>query len=181
LTRINLGCNRWKLAGFVNLDIDPAVQPDQVCDVAHLHYGDETVDEIYAGHMLEHFHFKDRDAVLQEWRRVLVQGGRITVTVPDIEKGIEEQRRSAITEEWLQQIAFGSIDYGGHWQVFTAKTILALMGRHFQDVDELETCPYVVAAVRWQTIVTGVKGGFPQPEKVSANAPRNLNPLKFDL
>jgi hypothetical protein len=44
---------------------------------------DESVDEIYASHVLEHFSAKDTPAVVNEWARVLKPGGRMRIAVPD--------------------------------------------------------------------------------------------------
>jgi predicted SAM-dependent methyltransferase len=43
-----------------------------------------TVDEIYAGHLLEHFPFIDGMKALYYWYSLLKDGGTISVTVPDI-------------------------------------------------------------------------------------------------
>ena len=70
--KLNLGCNDFKLKGFINIDIDPRVNPDVVADVCKLPYEDNSVEEIYAGHVLEHIPMYI-DA-LKEWHRVLQPG-----------------------------------------------------------------------------------------------------------
>jgi predicted SAM-dependent methyltransferase len=41
---------------------------------------------LYASHVLEHFDFQGEVvAVLQEWKRVLVPGGRLYLSVPDLD------------------------------------------------------------------------------------------------
>jgi len=45
-----------------------------------------TFTEIYASHVLEHFDYKDAlQAALIEWNRVLEPGGRLWVSVPDMD------------------------------------------------------------------------------------------------
>jgi predicted SAM-dependent methyltransferase len=85
--RLNLGCGKppWHLKGFVNVDQDPGVQPDLVCDILDLPYEEETVDEIYAGHILEHFDWKEGEVALQYWLTLLKPGGKISVVVPDFD------------------------------------------------------------------------------------------------
>jgi len=40
-------------------------------------------DRIYAGHVLEHFHYEDGIEALRYWYSLLRPGGRISVCVPD--------------------------------------------------------------------------------------------------
>ncbi len=46
-----------------------------------LAYKDESVDEIYASHVLEHFPYNKTQEVLNDWVRVLKPGGRIRIPV----------------------------------------------------------------------------------------------------
>jgi hypothetical protein len=80
--RINLGCGTFQLKGFVNIDREESVAPDIVCDVLDLPYNEDTVDEIYAGHILEHFDWLDGLRALRYWRTILKPGGKISVSVP---------------------------------------------------------------------------------------------------
>jgi predicted SAM-dependent methyltransferase len=41
------------------------------------------VDEIYAGHVLEHFDWRDGERALGHWVSMLRPGGKISVSVPD--------------------------------------------------------------------------------------------------
>ena len=83
--RLNLGCGRFKMAGFVNVDQYESVNPDLLCDATALPYKIGTVDEIYCGHMLEHMDYHEGQAALKYWHCLLKSGGKITVTVPDID------------------------------------------------------------------------------------------------
>ena len=48
-------------------------------------FPDACFEEIYASHCLEHLDFRGEiEAALREWHRVLVPGGRIFVSVPDL-------------------------------------------------------------------------------------------------
>jgi len=46
-------------------------------------FGDDTVDEIYASHVLEYFSRSEATDVLKEWNRVLKPGGILRLSVPD--------------------------------------------------------------------------------------------------
>ena len=81
--RLNLGSGSFRLAGFENWDEDPETPADRHFHVPPIPLEDGTVEEIYAGHLLEHFEPDEADALLKECRRVLVPGGRLGVVVPD--------------------------------------------------------------------------------------------------
>ncbi len=81
--RLNCGCGMFKIRGYVNIDSDPEVQPDLVATLPPLPYSDEEVDEVYAGHFLEHLGYEDGKTFLKECYRVLKPGGKLGVVVPD--------------------------------------------------------------------------------------------------
>lgn len=81
--RLNLGCDRQEIAGFVGVDFNPDVDPDILADVEDLNMiEDNSVDEIYASQVLEHLPYGTK--ALEEWLRVLKPGGMLTVVVPDL-------------------------------------------------------------------------------------------------
>lgn len=88
--RLNLGCGKMLLDGFVNIDIQQnpkAKRPiDLTADVRNVPLSDECADEVHAYHVIEHFHRWETDAVLAEWKRLLKPGGRLVLELPDLEK-----------------------------------------------------------------------------------------------
>ena len=49
-------------------------------------FEDASFDTLYASHVLEHFdYFSELEAVLDEWYRILKPGGKLYISVPDIE------------------------------------------------------------------------------------------------
>jgi len=154
--KINLGCNDLPLDGFVNIDIDPRVKPDLIADSLHLPYEDESVDEIYAGHLLEHT--TPEEEALKEWYRVLKKGGKITITVPDIEKSLYLFINEKISLELLNQVVFGANDRDeqNHHQVFTQFILLEQMNKYFK-TKIVEDSPLALIKVNWQTIAEGIK------------------------
>lgn len=76
--RLNLGGGDVPKPGFITVDKKMGGS-----DAYPLAYADESVDEIYASHILEHFPYGKRNAVLKDWYRVLKPGGRLRVSVPD--------------------------------------------------------------------------------------------------
>lgn len=79
--KLNIGAGDTKIPGFVPVDIKSGVDARDLSK-----YTDDTVDEIRASHILEHFTFKDALAVLEEFNRILKPGGKLRLAVPDIDK-----------------------------------------------------------------------------------------------
>lgn len=74
----------WKI-----LDIESRPEVDYLADAADLsQFADESVSVIYASHVLEHFHYAlNRELLntLAEWFRVLVPGGQVMISVPNLQ------------------------------------------------------------------------------------------------
>ncbi|MHB8057202.1 MAG: FkbM family methyltransferase [Desulfuromonadaceae bacterium] len=73
--------------GWESLNSQPLADIDHVCDAGDLtRFADGTFAELYASHVFEHFDYRDEfAAVLAEWFRVLAPGGRLFVSVPDMD------------------------------------------------------------------------------------------------
>lgn len=85
--KLHLGCGTKKIQGWINIDSVKACQPDLVHDITKpLPYPDQSVDEILAEDLLEHFDKYMRFVVFYEWVRVLKVGGMITLQVPNFKK-----------------------------------------------------------------------------------------------
>jgi len=101
------------LSGWEVIDANPGPCVDHVGDAADLtRFETSTFSEIYASHVLEHFDFKDELlAVLTEWHRVLVPGGMLHVSVPDMDTlarlFLERQRFSREDRFMIMMMIFG--------------------------------------------------------------------------
>ena len=84
--RLHIG-GREARAGWEILNITPGAGVDHVGDARDLsRFADATFVEIYASHVLEHFDYHVAlAAALREWHRVLVPGGVLRVSVPDLD------------------------------------------------------------------------------------------------
>jgi len=75
-----------RVDGWEVLDVNPGAHVDHVQNAGRLeNFAEETFEEIYASHILEHFSYRSLPAVLTDWCRVLVPGGKISVSVPDLD------------------------------------------------------------------------------------------------
>ena len=85
--KLNLGCGTKKIEGWINVDCLAQFNPDLVHDISYpLPYNDESIDEILAEDILEHFDKYQRFIIFYDWARILKVGGIITISVPNMHK-----------------------------------------------------------------------------------------------
>ncbi len=76
--RLNLGAGDVPIPGYRSIDRNQGQEAYPLAD-----YADESVDEIRASHLLEHFPHGMIDKVVAEWARVLKPGAFLKLAVPD--------------------------------------------------------------------------------------------------
>lgn len=83
--KLHLGCG-WRDFGddWVHVDGGDYDHLDHN-DITKFPLDDESVDLIYASHVLEYFDREEVVPILQEWTRVLKTGGILRIAVPDFE------------------------------------------------------------------------------------------------
>ena len=129
----------WKI-----LDIEARPEVDYVGDAADLsQFADNSIDQIYASHVLEHFYYglnNELIQVLQEWHRVLKPGGQLLISVPDLKTLCWlylNPNLEPLERHHLMRIMFGGQvnEYDVHKVGFDADTL----GLYLQEVG-FETC-----------------------------------------
>mgnify|MGYP001590904132 CR=1 FL=1 len=98
-------------------------------DAAKLTYGDNSVDMIYASHLLEHIPHRQTLSTLQNWYRVLKVNGKVIINVPNFEWAcdyfLEKQKnpdywdvrdkKYYFTKDKLLEIFYGGQDSEGEY------------------------------------------------------------------
>lgn len=84
--RLNLGCGKRMFADHMNVDIFDydGDMPYTKADINKLPFDDESADEIFTCHVIEHFWPWDIPDILTEWKRVLKPGGKIVTECPNL-------------------------------------------------------------------------------------------------
>uniref|UniRef100_A0A6M3J9B3 Putative methyltransferase n=1 Tax=viral metagenome TaxID=1070528 RepID=A0A6M3J9B3_9ZZZZ len=123
--RLNVGCGQYPILYWTNLDADPKAIADLHVRVPPLPFEDGALDEIYAGHFLEHLTPKDARAFLAECFRCLTPGGKLGIVVPD-------------TREILRRYLDGALDciefpVNVYWSINDLDTLCALFFYHTDD------------------------------------------------
>ncbi len=80
--KLNLGCGKVPIEGYVNVDRRPAPGVDLVVDLQRTSwpFRDSQFDEVLASHILEHL--IDMEAAMREIHRVMKPGGLLKILVP---------------------------------------------------------------------------------------------------
>jgi len=146
--KLNLGSKKTRIKGFLNVDIIEHPEVDIISDVSELKtIKDNSVEEIYASHVLEHFSWRKTNDVLKEWYRVLQPKGRIFISVPNWDFVVRTYLLDHFLSNWLTQHIYGEHDniFNYHKTIFNFTTLsheLYTVG--FSIVKRLETMPYEV-------------------------------------
>jgi predicted SAM-dependent methyltransferase len=131
--KLHLGCYQKKIHGFVNVDIRPEVEPDLVADVFKLPtIKNNSVDLILAVHVLEHLNREKVILALKRWFEILKKGGKVMISVPDIEAVCEHyiyHKDLKVLQAFLGGSQKHDYDYHlSHFDFKTLKSILEQIG-----------------------------------------------------
>lgn len=130
LKKLNLGCGHIAKEDFINVDMRELPGIDVIADVTSLPFEPESIDTIYAAHLMEHFPEKVLcDVVLPHWFQLLKQGGDLIVIVPDAQAMIDEYVKNKFSFDELREVIFGGQEYEGdfHFTMFTPETMVGLL------------------------------------------------------
>src|SRR5262245_28302640 len=100
--KLNLGGGFRKIPGFQNIDrkLGTEVYPLR-------EWADNSVDEIRASHILEHFPYREIGAVLSDWVRTLKPGGLLRLAVPNFEHIIKVYSNGQRNDPIIQGYLYG--------------------------------------------------------------------------
>ncbi len=118
--KYNLGCGTEILEGYINCDINYFPGVDVVCPLWKLRTRDyklvidNSVDEIRASHVIEHVPPDMLDQTLQEWYRVLKQGGAVFIYCPNAALIFQDYLDKKIPMEEASRLLFGEHDFSGN-------------------------------------------------------------------
>jgi len=88
--KLHLGCGDIRLEGYNNIDCRYLSAVDQIDDIKILaSFEENTIDVIYASHVLEHFSRWEYKEALQRWYNILKTGGTLRVAIPDFEQVVK--------------------------------------------------------------------------------------------
>jgi predicted SAM-dependent methyltransferase len=139
MTRLHLGCGKRVIDAFFNVDALDYPHVNHRGPVDDLSFvADETVELVYACHVLEHFGRNDISRVLAEWRRVLKPGGILRLAVPDFPAWAElylQGKLNSLRDLMGAMVGGQRDEYDYHKMIFDEATLRELLiGVGFREV-----------------------------------------------
>ena len=165
--KLHVGCGERFLPGWKHLDARKFPHVDYVTDKLDKldMFADNSVEEIYACHVLEHMPRSrirnasvdggivnrvslkvdqggviNESSVLKEWYRILKSGGILRLAVPDFEAVVEEYLSTKNLDKLQSFLHGGSkYEYDFHYQTYDFKRLSALLkGVGFREVERYD-------------------------------------------
>jgi autotransporter strand-loop-strand O-heptosyltransferase len=92
--KINLGCGADIKKGYINVDTFNNFEGlDVDANILELPFKNDSVDEIFISHTMEHLGIYNVPQALNEFNRVLKPGGELVIITPDLESCIEQWQK----------------------------------------------------------------------------------------
>ena len=139
--KLHLGCGDKHIEGYVNIDIRYLPGVDKIDNIRFLRrYAQNSIEEIYACHVLEHFSRWDYQSVLKRWYDILTPGGLLKIAVPDF-GSVVKMYNQGTNLKTLLGLLYGGQDYDENfhhvtWDFETIKQDLANIG--FDKIDRYD-------------------------------------------
>lgn len=89
--KLHIGCGNRFLPGWIHIDVADFDHIDHKCDIKNIEtiFAKESVDEIYACHVIEHLGRHEVSNMFISLFNILKPGGKLRIAVPDIENAIQ--------------------------------------------------------------------------------------------
>jgi hypothetical protein len=130
ILRLNLGCGRVPLDGYVNVDTHALPGVDIIAEAGHLPLEPGTVQEIRSVHLLGHFSRRDlRERLLPYWLSLLVPRGTFRAIVSDGEAILARCATENSLFEEFHEVLSGVTDRDAdlHCNMFLPQSLCALL------------------------------------------------------
>lgn len=110
--KLDIGAGKFKKEGF--LGVDPFTDADINAPMWSIPVPDNSVDEIYSSHSLEHIGKREVVPTLREWKRILKPFAFAVIEVPDLvwccKNWLFRQ-----TNDWHLDVLFGNQEHDGEF------------------------------------------------------------------
>ncbi len=131
IKKLHLGCGKRYIPGFTHVDLADYPHIDYRHNVSDLSmFEDNSIELVYACHVLEHFKRFEVEKVLKEWHRVLVPHGILRLAVPDFESIVLVYEKHKDIELVMGLLYGGQeYEYNFHHVLFDFKYLEKLLGK----------------------------------------------------
>jgi SAM-dependent methyltransferase len=153
--KLDIGSQAARYQDFVTVDLY-APEADVKADAGNLPFPDDSVEEIWASHILEHIQPPRVQPVLREWLRVLAPGATATIVTPDLDDACRawlERRPGAQGLIFGQYEGEGQTHYLG-WGAVELRDEIAAAGFEILSVQAFrETAEVNLGGTYWHNMV----------------------------
>jgi hypothetical protein len=128
--KLNLGSNKDFRENFLDIDILDFEDLDIQADIANLYFiPDDSIEEILAYDVLEHFSFTQTSKILHHWFSKLKSKGKIIIRVPDLKLISQKLIHQELPVFEAQRLIYGGQDYiyNFHSAGFTGDSLEGLL------------------------------------------------------
>lgn len=152
MTKINIGCGDHYAEGWTNTDITnpPGFKaPDVLCTATELPFESDSVDQLYAGHVLEHLTPEDVVKALKEFLRVLKPGASAMIVLPDLD--VAEQS----FPELVDSIRYGGDRWAGDKHLWESRpaNFQKMLDRALEDTESVSRwVPILSVGQEWPVV-----------------------------
>ncbi len=152
--KLHLGCGDIHIDGYCNVDIDCLPTVDVVDNILILHkFGQNYAEQIYACHVLEHLSHMEVPKTLHRWHEVLMPGGELRISVPDIDRIVKvycnnwDHFQTKGNAPWIGLLYGGQLDpYDYHKTGFNFCWLSKLLeDAGFIEIEEYSHYPHFIA------------------------------------
>lgn len=121
---------------------DKLIVCDEFGDIRKLDYEFNSVDEILAVQVFEHFGYEEARIVMAHWRSILRSGGTLEIDIPDMAGIMQEFSRAKNNDDikWVMRQIYGSQknQFNYHKSGYTKATLQEMYERAgFKDIEIL--------------------------------------------
>lgn len=130
VVKLNIGAGHIYFDDYINVDARKINNIDVVADVHNMPFDRESVDEIYASHLIEHFTKDDfMNVLLPYWCSIIKKNGKIRMILPDLESMIQHYVNKEYNIDDLREVLYGLQEYPGdvHYALYGRRELLEIL------------------------------------------------------
>jgi predicted SAM-dependent methyltransferase len=146
--KIELGSFQ-KREGWTTVDLDPRADICQDLNSPLSNFKDNSIDQIYSSHLLEHFYYPDMKKLLLECLRILKPNGAFEAAVPNMRPYIEAYLRPSIDFVFPNKIYQPAFHYFSKIDLINYMGSLDGIHRWMFDEDNL---PLIISEVGFRNV-----------------------------
>ena len=142
--KLHLGCGGVRWLDFINVDLYPHDESrrdesrdgciaDVFADMRNLGLPDESIDEIFTSHTIDHLTRWEAVDMLRDWYRMLKPGGLVVIEAADFNRCVlwlfhPSRRKRELARNRFYGNQWDRIDYETHRYVWSVKELRGVLG-----------------------------------------------------